>query len=185
MNTRSGYTLIELMLVLALLVVVTSLAFPLIEPMLSENRVTAARDMVRARWAEMRGRAMAEGRAYRFAVTENTGHFRVAPDDEAYWSGKSDDQDVDDKPLIVEGELPEGVLFTSSETAFAGTTSAPAPGADWDMVVAVYLSDGTARDDAQIYFGKAGQRVLGLRLRGLTGAVSAMEPSSSAQEVQP
>ena len=75
--------------------------------------------MVRARWAEMRARAMAEGRPYRFAVTENTGKFRVAPDDDAYWSARAASED-DDKPLIVEGELPEGVLFTTSETAFAG-----------------------------------------------------------------
>ena len=185
MGRRSGYTLFELVIVLALIVVAAALSFPLIEPMLSENNVTAARDMVRARWAEMRGRAMAEGRAYRFAVTENTGKFRVAPDDDAYWSGQTDGQDEDEKPLIVEGELPEGVLFTSTETAFTGATEAPAPGPDWGLVVAVYLSEGTARDDAKIYFGKAGQRVLGLQLRALTGAISATEPSSNAEEVQP
>src|SRR5262245_17091932 len=103
MRRRGGYTLFELVLVLALLVVAAALAFPLIEPMMAENDITAARDMVRARWAEMRGRAMAEGRAYRFAVTENTGKFRVAPDDDAYWSGRADGQEEDERPLIVEG----------------------------------------------------------------------------------
>jgi hypothetical protein len=188
MSRRGGYTLFELVLVLALLVVAAALAFPLIEPMISENHVTASRDMVRARWAEMRGRAMAEGRAYRFAVTENTGRFRVAPDEEAYWSGRADGQDEDERPLILEGELPEGVIFTTSESAFGGLTEAPAPGAEWGLVVAVYLSEGWAQDDAEVYFGKAGQRVLGLRLRALTGAVSAIEPGGAAgvaEEVLP
>jgi prepilin-type N-terminal cleavage/methylation domain-containing protein len=184
---RPGYTLIELALVLAVLVIVAALTFPLIEPMLSENNVTAAQDVVRARWAETRGRALEEGRAYRFAVTENTGKFRIAPDDDLYWSGNmTDGTGADDKPLILEGELPEGVLFTTSASAFHGATGAPAPGADWGLAVAVFLPNGQARDDAQIYFGKAGQRVLGLQLRSLTGAVTTVDAGdANNREGQP
>jgi hypothetical protein len=170
-----------MLLVMALIVIALSLAVPSFEALLAGGRDVAARDLVRARWAEMRAKAMEEGRAYRFAVTENTGRFRVAPDDDAYWSGKGADE-FEDRPLILEGELPEGVLFTTSDTAFAGIQDAPAPGPDWGVTIAVYLADGTARDDAKVYFGKAGQRVLGLRLRGLTGAVSAMDPSSDREE---
>jgi prepilin-type N-terminal cleavage/methylation domain-containing protein len=180
MMPRSGYTLIELALVLAVLVIVAALTFPLIEPMLSENNVTASRDMVRARWADARGRALEEGRPYRFAVTEGTGKFRIAPDDDMYWSGSNTGVGgADDKPLILEGELPEGVLFTTSASAFSGATAAPAPGSDWGLAVAVFLPNGAARDDAQIFFGKAGQRVLGLQLRGLTGSVTELEPSDA------
>ncbi len=176
---RRGYTLLEVMLVLALILIVAAMSMPSMDAMLSSNNVSAARDMVRARWAEMRSRAMEEGRPYRFAVTENTGKFRVAPDDAAYWGSDSTGQGADDAPLIVEGELPPGVLFTTSESAFLGLGDAPSPGPDWGLTVATYLSNGTARDDAEVYFGKAGQRVVGLRLRGLTGAVTAIEPSTN------
>lgn len=182
---RHGYTLFEVVLVLAVILIAVSLSMPAIDALLASNKVAAARDMVRTQWAEMRARALEEGRPYRFAVTENTGKFRVAPDDDAYWSGGSRNQDADDKPLIIEGELPEGVLFTTSEAAFAGTEQAPAPGPEWGLTVAVYLADGIGRDDAEVYFGKAGQRALGLRLRGLTGAVTAIEPSMNNGEVQP
>lgn len=171
---RRGYTLFELMLVMALLVLAATLTLPLIEPMLGQNRLVASRDLVRARWAEMRARAMEEGRAYRFAVTENTGRFRIAPDEEAYWSG-SGGQEGEERPLILEGELPEGVLFATSDAAIVDENNVPSPGADWGLVVAIYRGDGTARDDAEIWFGKAGAMPLGLRLRGLTGAVSAIE----------
>ena len=185
MMPRSGYTLMELALVLAVLVIVAALTFPLIEPMLSENNVTAARDMVRARWADARGRALEEGRPYRFAVTENTGKFRIAPDDDMYWSGSNTAVNgADDKPLILEGELPEGVLFTTSASAFHGG-AAPGPGAEWGLAVAVFLPRGSARDDAQIFFGKAGQRVLGLQLRGLTGAVTDIEDAKESGGGQP
>ncbi|MCI0680650.1 MAG: prepilin-type N-terminal cleavage/methylation domain-containing protein [Gemmataceae bacterium] len=183
---RHGYTLLELVLVLAVIVIVATLSMPAIDALLASNKVSAARDMVRTQWAEMRARALEEGRPYRFAVTENTGKFRVAPDDDAYWGGAShQDQDPEDTPLIIEGELPEGVLFTTSEAAFAGTELAPAPGPEWGLTIAVYLADGIARDDAEVYFGKAGQRALGLRLRGLTGAVTAIEPSKNNGEVPP
>ena len=171
---RRGYTLIEIVLVLALVVVAASLALPYLNPMLDQGKVTAARDMVRARWAEMRAHAIGDSRPYRFAVTENTGRFRVAPDDHLYWSGEGA-PDGEDKPLIIEGQLPEGVVFSTSDAAFADESALPSPGPEWGLVVAIYQSDGTAWDDAEIWFGKAGARPLGLHLRGLTGAVSAMD----------
>jgi prepilin-type N-terminal cleavage/methylation domain-containing protein len=180
---RGGFTILELMLVMAIIVIAFALAFPSFEAMLASSREFAARDMVRGHWAEMRAKALEENRPYRFAVTENTSKFRIAPDDDTYWSGNSTGEGADDKPLIIEGELPDGVLFTTSAEAFAGE-AAPAPGALWGLTVAVYLGEGIARDDAEIYFGRAGQRPLGLRLRALTGAVSSIDASSKA-EAQP
>jgi len=180
---RHGFTLMELMLVMVIIVIAAALAFPSFEAMLATTNEYAARDMVRARWAEMRAKALEDNRPYRFAVTENTGKFRIAPDDDAFWSGNSTGEGDDEKPLIIEGELPEGVLFTTSAEAFAGE-AAPAPGAQWGLTVAVYLGEGIARDDAEIYFGRAGQRPLGLRLRALTGAVSSIDANTKA-EAQP
>lgn len=171
---RRGFTLIEMVLVLAVIVIAATLAIPYLDPMMDRAKVTAARDMVRARWAETRSHAMAEGRPYRFAVTENTGRFRIAPDDQVYWAGGGT-PDEEEKPLIVEGQLPEGVVFATSDGAFADESSLPSAGAEWGIVVAIYLADGTARDDAELWFGKAGSRPLGLHLRGLTGAVTALE----------
>ena len=184
---RPGYTLFEIVLVLAVILIVTALGMPAMDAMLASNKVTAARDMVRARWAETRGWALEEGRAYRFAVTENTGKFRVAPDDDMYWSGgQTSGTTADDTPFILEGELPEGVLFTTSATAFQGVTGAPAPGPDWGVAIAIFLPNGAARDDAELYFGRAGERVIGLRLRGLTGAVTALDsPDANNGEGQP
>ena len=181
---RHGYTMFELVLVLAVIVIAASLSMPAIDALLASNNVSAARDMVRTQWAEMRARALEEGRPYRFAVTENTGKFRVAPDDDVYWGG-SGNKPAEDKPLIVEGELPPGVLFTTSEAAFNGSEQAPAPGPEWGLTVAVYLADGVGRDDAQVFFGKAGQRPLGLRMRGLTGAVTTVDPTKVDAEALP
>ena len=99
---RPGYTLFELMLVLAVLIVVGALSVPVVESMLSTPRVTAGRDMVRARLADIRGRAMQEGRPYKFCFMEKSGKFRLEPED----SDTSDGSGA----LIFEGELPEKLM---------------------------------------------------------------------------
>lgn len=169
--TRRGYTLFELVLVMALMVVAASLTFPLAEALLTPNRITAASDTVRAQWAEMRGRAMTEGRAYRFFVIENTGMFKIEPAD--------DDPGADDSPgLFVEGELPENVYFVKDEGMLMAATAPPSPGSDYELV-AVFLPDGRAETNVLLSFGMVGVRPMTLQIRALTGAVSTYDPATS------
>ena len=80
---RRAFTLFELLLVLALLVILAGLAIPSIDYMYADSRTMAAVDQVRSKWAAARGHAVGEGRAYRFSIMQNSGAFRVAPDDPA------------------------------------------------------------------------------------------------------
>src|SRR5262245_36031751 len=77
---RPSFTLLEMVLVLALLVIMAAISLPAINEQYADYRVHAAADQVRARWADARTQAVNEGRAYRFAVVRNRGNFRVAPD---------------------------------------------------------------------------------------------------------
>ena len=77
---RRGYTLFELTLVMAIMLIMGALAAPLIsDSMHQEAKVEGATDMVRARWADCRTQAIEEGRPYCFAVVPNSGRFRVGP----------------------------------------------------------------------------------------------------------
>jgi prepilin-type N-terminal cleavage/methylation domain-containing protein len=81
---RRGYTLYEMMLVMAIVLIIAALTSPLIfEGLRSEGDVNAASDLVRSRWADCRSQAIEEGRAYRFAVIPNTGKFKIEPFDPA------------------------------------------------------------------------------------------------------
>jgi prepilin-type N-terminal cleavage/methylation domain-containing protein len=160
----AGFTLFELMLVMMIILVAAAVSIPAIDAMMGDSRVKAARDLVRARWADIRGRAILEGRPYKFSIIENTGKFRIEPED-----GNTPSDDGDD-PLIAEEELPGQVPFVKDQ-ASAGAAS----GAGDYETLAVYLPDGTARDDVQIMFGKQGGRLIGLQLRALTGAVTMVE----------
>src|SRR5438045_428621 len=87
---RPSYTLLELVLVIALLGILTAISYPSLDSMYGHYQLTAATDMVRAGWASARSRALDEGRPYRFAVVPNQGNFRIAPDSSDFWSGNSD-----------------------------------------------------------------------------------------------
>ena len=70
---RSGVTLFELVMVLAVLVVLAAVLYPLFDGLYAEMRVSQAADQVRAGWAEARAHAMNEGRPYRFAILPGQG----------------------------------------------------------------------------------------------------------------
>jgi prepilin-type N-terminal cleavage/methylation domain-containing protein len=169
---RAGFTLLELLLVMAIILVAAALSIPAIDAIMADGRVKAARDVVRGRWADIRGRAMQEGRPYKFSVIYQTGKFRIEPEDQSVTSS------TDDAALIVEDELPGNVLFAKD----AGTVGAAGGGAGGYEPVAVYLPNGTARDDVQMLFGREGNQPLGLQLRALTGAVTMLD---KLQDVRP
>jgi prepilin-type N-terminal cleavage/methylation domain-containing protein len=82
MRCRRGYTLFEVVLVMAIMVIIAALASPLMfEGLYGSTKVSAASDMVRAHWAECRHQAIEHGRPYRFAVVPNTGKFKIEPYD--------------------------------------------------------------------------------------------------------
>jgi prepilin-type N-terminal cleavage/methylation domain-containing protein len=178
---RPAFTLFEVVLVLALVLLLVSIAYPSLDSMYSSYRVTAAVDMVRGAWAEAQSRAMNEGRAYRFSVRLNQGSFRVAPDSAEFWGDSSSSlptgDDTGDPPLVFEDSLPKRVSFTTN--ILPGQTSqdqgsAPVPaGGDigsW-MPLVTFLPDGTTREDVEIAFQSRGARAQTLKLRSLTGTV--------------
>src|SRR5437868_13108945 len=108
---------------MAIVLVAAALAIPAMDAMMADSRVKAARDMVRARWADIRGRAMREGRPYKFSIIANTGQYKIEPED------ASDPSDTDDDPLIFEGELPCKVIFTMDQSSVG---AAGAGGGDYE-----------------------------------------------------
>jgi prepilin-type N-terminal cleavage/methylation domain-containing protein len=176
--TRRGYTLFEMAVVLALIVLLASLSIPSIESMYSDSRMQAAVDQVRGAWAGMRSHAISEGQPYRFSVSAGGGDFRAAPDRPEYWGGGDPPAPADpnNAPLVLQDSLPRGIRFTSADAGDPGpsdASTASAAGGSWSTV-AVFLPDGTAQQDLEIVFRSrdAGASPIALRLRALTGGVT-------------
>ena len=181
---RRGYTLFEMAIVLALLVLLAGLAWPSLESMYSDYKLQSAVDEVRGKWASLRARAIIEGRPYRFSVVPGGGEFRGAPDAGDFWGGgdAAASGDSDNAPLVFEDTLPRGITFGMGDAG--GPTSpaddsaagaAPVNSGAW-TTVAIFLPDGTAQQDAQIVFSYPGSGSIALRLRALTGGVSTRRP---------
>jgi prepilin-type N-terminal cleavage/methylation domain-containing protein len=172
--TRRGFTLLEVLLVLVVIVMLAAMAYPSIEAMYSDVRLNAAADQIRAAWADARGKAIEEGRPYRFAVQPD-GQYRVAPDGADFWNGGDTPAAAtssDTPPLVLEDSLPKGVTF--ADGGINGGNADPSAGdsGPWQTIVR-FLPDGTASQDVEIVFqAESGGRPLSLRLRGLTGSVT-------------
>jgi len=177
---RSGATLLEIMVVMAILVIVSALTFPSLRSMYGSYKLNGSVDSVRAAWAEARERAINENRPYRFAVERNGSAFRVAPDDPAYWDGgNGPENDPNGRGLILEKALPGGVRFSVNgegggmpdEPANDSLQEKEVTGGDWSPAV-IFKPDGTAVEDVRITFYVSGVRPTSLQLRGLTGNVT-------------
>jgi prepilin-type N-terminal cleavage/methylation domain-containing protein len=171
MTDRRGFTILEVLLVVAVIVILTAMAYPSIEAMYGDIRLTAAADQVRGRWAEARTKAIEEGRPYRFA-TQPDGQYRIAPDTADFWNGSSDvsateSNDTDSPALVIEETLASGIKF-ADDSANAGDNS---DGGPWTSVLK-FLPDGTASADKTITLQAEGYRPVQLRVRALTGAVT-------------
>lgn len=180
--SRNGFTILEVVLVLAIMVLLMAVSYPSIETMYGEVRLNAAADQIRARWAEARTQAIEEGRPYRFAVQPD-GRYRVAPDTSEFWSGGGTGDantvnETDSPPLDVEESLPKGVKFSDGGLANAGD---PGDSGGWTTVVRLQ-PDGSASQDVEIVFEAPGCRPLSLKLRALTGSVSVTsQPAGGAR----
>src|SRR4051812_21149897 len=84
-NPRRAYTLLELLLVMAIIVMISAIAYPAMDSYFSYVKVTAAADSVRGAWSQARARSIQDGIPYRFSVAPGSTHYRVAPDQLAYW----------------------------------------------------------------------------------------------------
>ncbi len=165
--SRRGFTLMEMVLVMALIVIAGSLAAPWIDSMWHPNQVSAAIDAVRVTWEQTRARAMEEGRPYRYSIVEGGSKFQIRADD------------ADTNPVgegyKIDGELPEPCFFVSGGTGIIDPATTATQG-DGFVSKIVFLPDGTAREDVELSFGRPGLPRVTLRLRALTGSVSQVNP---------
>lgn len=167
-----GFTLVEVLLVLALLVMLAAVILPSIGTFRGDANQRAAADIIRSELAASRGHAMEQGVPYRLAVNKDGTRMRRAPDGPEFATAAAASE-------------PSGAA-KATDFAFERVTVArhseqgTDPEADGNWVTfAIVMPDGTCREDAVLLAVKeAGHGSMYLRVRGVTGSSRVLPPGS-------
>lgn len=108
---RRGFTLVEVMLVLVLLVVIASLTMPIFEGGFASVRLKRSTDQVLAAWSEARAQAIDTGQVFQFRFQPETGNYRTER-----WYAEDVLPAVEDAAEVPEDlALPEQVVFVEGD----------------------------------------------------------------------
>jgi type II secretion system protein H len=191
---RRAFTLIEVLLVLAILVVVAAAATPALRGVLRDAALKNAAETVRIHWTRAHVKAMKTGRIQVFRFEQDGTRFTVQPwaaaDDQIEAApsvqGFGTDEEETASPRLDESSavtLPEGTKFVAGAAALEGRSQSIEQDiqdankfeADWSQPILFY-PDGSTSDAWVIV---ANEREVGIRvdLRGMTGTATLGEIS--------
>lgn len=162
-QVRAGYTILELMVVMMIILILGAIVGPSLLGFWGNNRTKAAVDLVTARLADARGAAIAHGIPYRVCASPDGLQVRVCPDESESTEQLASEQPS--TPLYQQDPLPKGVTLTPMTVGTAQSDSA-----DGWITLVVFMPDGTCRDDASEFtLSETDQIPQVVRVRGLTG----------------
>ena len=182
-NRRTGFSLLELLVVVAILVLLAALVAPNVVVRMQENRVAQAAESVRDVIARSRTFALDAGIDYQFRYESNGRNFVVLPLEMEPVDSNSTFGDSETSNYVrLTGELDDGLRLLaiddddqtvkSLETAWFGqlANSLQLSQATWSSPI-IFRFDGTA-DDAEFQVTTNDKVAADLTIRGLTGSVS-------------
>jgi prepilin-type N-terminal cleavage/methylation domain-containing protein len=178
--SRRGYTLIELIAVMAILILIAAVVLPSVAGFRGDSRPRAAADAIRGELAASRARAKEEGRPYRVALSQDGKRLRRAPDDDAFASAAAADS-----PGGAHAAVDYALEGVTASVAPEQDSQPPGPDGDGWVTLASAQPDGTLRlttgTDSVLVSVKeeGGGGALYVRVRGLTGRVSVVANPSA------
>jgi type II secretion system protein H len=178
-----GFTLIEVLLVVAIMAVVAAMAWPMLRKPMAYRRLHSAAEVVRSELCQARTEAMRSGQTYAFRYQPGGDRFRTELESELDSLDPYSQMDAlesldgattaDGSVVGEEKMLPEGITFSTS--AAAGQPQLADESGQWSQPIYFY-PDGTASDGSMVLAGDQENEVC-LSLRGVTGVVTVADVS--------
>jgi prepilin-type N-terminal cleavage/methylation domain-containing protein len=178
---RSGFTLFEILLVVALFVVVAAVAMPLVSNAIAHARLENSGELVRAAWGRARLAAMRAGEPYVFRYEPEGSRYQIAQlaaingedagDLNSLPAESDEDEEYNEADMLrlAKNRLPTEIIFAAGDVAavpqMAGAAVATSGG--WSQPIMFY-ADGTT-SDATVVITNDSDETLRVTLRGLTG----------------
>ena len=193
---RRGFTLVEVLLTLCLLVVIASFVFPMLGKPFANQRLKKSADRIRAAWCRTRIDAMDDGAVYVFHYAIEGNRYRVERRDDlmatadALPEQATGGPSISGTPQAFEKLLPNGVTFLTGEIepdnrvtmlGIGGDTTSSSSAASWSEPI-VFYPDGTT-STAQLVIKNEHDRQVRLSLRGLTGVVRIVNVGSDGESL--
>jgi Tfp pilus assembly protein FimT len=170
-----GMTLIELLLVVAIMVVVAALAIPSVQRTFSQQALIKGADRLRVAMGQARVKAIRNGEEYAVFIAPGGSYFDVAPlrqfqEQNSIAGQRSQLADRNLQSNYEDDLLPKGVVFVGSEVgtdarAAEVMSSLESGGA---LRTILFYPDGTSQD-AIVVLENEKQATIEVQLRGLTG----------------
>ncbi len=200
---RKAITLIEVLLVLALLVTLAAITWPAMDRPIADQRLRKAADKVRVAWAKARVEAMSTGETFVFRCSlesdEYTLESQPGPESVGLMSTSADgqfDETASTSTTLTEPlstkthRLPDDIRFVDGEVTFdtratiLGETtdefSSDSAGQCVDPIM--FFPDGTT-STAKLILENEFQRRIELSLRGLTGVITGGKTYSAEDSI--
>ncbi len=197
---RKAITLIEVLLVLALLVVLAAMTWPAMDRPMANQRLRKAADKVRTAWAKARIEAMSTGQTIVFRCTLDSEDYSIeaqaGPESVSFISSSTQGEFAETSSQSTESisttnrQLPEDVTFVDGEVAFdtrATILTDGSLGTDSDsdslgLDPILFFPDGTT-STATLVLENQYQRRIELSLRGLTGVITVSDTYSAEDTI--
>lgn len=174
---RCGFTLLELLLVLAIIVLVGTMSLPVFQTWMASYRIQEGMDQLRTQIVRGRTLAMNEGRLYRLGWQPGSSDFRIAPDTLEQWPelagtvfGPRFSGMTEPPGTVIEAMLPAGIVFLQSPDGLTSVVFRP------DGTARLFAADGSERMEGLILLSDDAGQMRALRLRGLTGHAVPVRP---------
>jgi len=174
---RAGYTLLEMVAVLAVLVILGAVIVPSLSGFYGNTKQRAAADILRTRLAEARAKAMERGTPFRVAIHTDKNRIRVAPDTEDFASIPADDPPSYNS-LATEDTLDEATVELITEQS----DERPADSGGW-LTLATMRGDGSSKESrsAMVSIKQRDFAPIQIQVRGLTGQARTVPASTGGQ----
>jgi type IV fimbrial biogenesis protein FimT len=165
---RPGFTLIELVVVLAILMILAGILIPTLSGMRGGTGLKAGADAVRARMYDAKSRAMDDGIPYRLSMSEDGKTLQIAPDDPTAAA------DLGHPATPSQDKLPDGILV---KVMPQDGVDATVDQTGW-VRIATFTPDGTCREDSVdvqvIETDNKASVPIRIHIRGTTGVIRTM-----------
>ena len=190
-DSRGGFTLLEVSLVLAIMVVVAALAVPAFRSTLKHERLRKAAEAIRADWTRTQTKAMMTGETQVWVCMLATGGYSVSPYTSDYGVASATVADVTNRVSSATGltstqtssgnssfgqALPEGVtiheVLVSEGDSVNTMTQTSSTGED-GMATIFFYPDGSSSSGRITVMNEDG-RAIAVVLNGVAGTVRVM-----------